>query len=157
MKPFILLFSLVQFSRSVMSDSMQPHESQYARPPCPSTSPGVHSDSCPSSPWCHPAISSSVIPFSSWPQSLPESESFPMSQLFTWGGQSTGVSASASVLPKKSRADLLQIGLVGSLCSPRDSQESSPTPRFKCINSSALSLLHNSSNSHIHTWPQEKP
>ena len=91
------------------------------------TSSGVHSDSRPSSPWCHPAISSSVVPFSSCPQSLPASESFPMSQLFSWGGQSTGVSALASFLPKNPRADLLQNGLVGSPCSPRDSQESSPT------------------------------
>ena len=80
-----------QISRSVMSDSLPPHESQHARPPCPSPTPGVHPDSCPSSQWCHPAISSSVVPFSSCPQSLPASESFPMSQLFTWGGQSTGV------------------------------------------------------------------
>jgi len=72
------------------------HDSQHARPPCPSPTPRVHSDSCPSSQWCHPAISSSVVPFSSCPQSLPASESFPMSQLFAWGGQSTGVSASAS-------------------------------------------------------------
>ena len=83
-----------------MSDSLRPHESLHARPPCPSPTPGVHSDSRPSSPWCNPAISSSVVPFSSCPQSLPASESFPMSQLFTWGGQSTGVSALASVLPK---------------------------------------------------------
>ena len=94
-----LMFSSVQFSRSVMSDSLWPHESQHARPPCPSPTPGVHSNSCPSSQWCHPAISSSVVPFSSFPQSLPASESFPMSQLFASGGQSTGVSASASVLP----------------------------------------------------------
>ena len=92
-------FSSVQFSRSVMSDSLRPHESQHARPPCPSPTPGVYSNSCPSSRWCHPAISSSVIPFSSCPQSLPASGSFPMSQLFAWDGQSTGVSASASVLP----------------------------------------------------------
>ena len=85
-----------------MSDSLRPHESQHARPPCPSPTPGVHLNSRPSSRWCHPAISSSVVPFSSCPQSLPASESFPMSQLFTWGGQSTGASASASVLPKKS-------------------------------------------------------
>ena len=91
--------SSVQFSHSVMTDSLRPHESQHARPPCPSPTPGVHSDSRPSSQWCHPAISSSVIPFSSCPRSLPASESFPVSQLFTWGGQSTGVSASASVLP----------------------------------------------------------
>ena len=76
---FTRVFSSVQFSRSVLSNSLRPHESQHARPPCPSPSPGVHSDSCPSSPWCHPAISSSVIPFSSCPQSLPASESFPMS------------------------------------------------------------------------------
>ena len=93
----------VQFSRSVMSDCLRPHESQHARPPCPSPTPGVHSNSCPSSRWCHPAISSSVVPFSSCPQSLPASEPFPMSQIFAWGGQSTGVSALASFLPKKSQ------------------------------------------------------
>ena len=87
----------VQFSPSVMSDSLQPHESQHTRPPCPSPIPGVHPNSCPSSRWFHPAISSSVIPFSSCPQSLPASESFPMSQLFAWGGQSTGVSASMGI------------------------------------------------------------
>ena len=92
-----------QISRSVMSNSLRPHESQHARPPCPSPTPGVHSDSHPSSQWCHPAISSSVIPFSSCPQSLPASESFPVSQLFAWSGQSTGVSALASFLPKKSQ------------------------------------------------------
>ena len=95
--------SSVQFSCSVMSDSLWPHESQHARPPCPSPTPEVHSDSRPSSQWCHPAISSSVVPFSSCPQSLPASESFPMSQLFAWGGQSTGVSALVSFLPKKSQ------------------------------------------------------
>ena len=96
-------FSSVQFSRSIVSNSLWHHESQHARPPCPSPTPGVHSDSRPSSPWCHQAISSWVFPFSFCPQSLPASESFPMSQLFTWGGQSTGVSALASVLPKKSQ------------------------------------------------------
>ena len=90
-----------QISHSVVSNSLRPHESQHARPPCPSPTPGVHSDSRPSSQWCHPAISSSVVPLSSCPQSLPASEFFPMSQLFTWGGQSTGVSALASFLPKK--------------------------------------------------------
>ena len=93
----------VQFSHSLMSDSLQPHESQHARPPCPSQSPGIHSDSSPSSRWCHPAISSSVVPFSSSPKSLPASESFPMSQFFTWGGQSTGVSVLASFFPKNTR------------------------------------------------------
>ena len=97
-----IVISSVQFTRSVMSDSLRPHELQQARPPCPST-PGVHSNSCPSCRWCHPAISSSVIPFSSCPQTLPASESFPMSQLFTWGGQSTGVSALASFLPKNNQ------------------------------------------------------
>ena len=96
-------FSSVQFSHSVVSNSLRPHESQHTRPLCPSPAPRVHSDSRPSSQWCHPAISSSVIPFSSCPQSLPASKSFPMSQLFAWGGQSTGVSALASVLPKKSQ------------------------------------------------------
>ena len=86
-----------------MSDSLWPHESQYARPPCLSPTLRVHSNSHPSSRWCHPAISSSVVPFSSCPQSLPASESFPMSQLFAWGGQSTGVSALASVLPKNTQ------------------------------------------------------
>ena len=95
-------FSSVQCSRSVVSDSLRPHELQHARPPCPSPTPGVHSDSRPSSHWCHQAISSSVVPFSC-PQSLPASGSFPMSQLFTSGCQSTGVSALASVLPKKSQ------------------------------------------------------
>ena len=97
------VFSSVQFSQSVVSDSLWSHESQDARPPCLSPTPGVHSDSCPSSRWCHPAISSSVVPFSSCPQSLPASESFPMSQLFAWGGQSTGVSLSASFLPKNTQ------------------------------------------------------
>ena len=86
-----------------MSDSLRPHESQHVRPSCPSPTPRVHSDSRPLSQWCHPAISSSVVSFSSCLQSLPASESFPMSQLFTWGGQSTAVSALASFLPKKSQ------------------------------------------------------
>ena len=147
----VFQFSSVQFSRSVVFDSLRSHESQHARSPCPSPTRGVHPDSCPSSPWYHPAISSSVIPFTSCPQSLPASESFPMSQLFAWGGQSTGVSALASFLPKKSqKSDLLQNGLVGSPCSPRDSQESSPTPQFKSINSLALSLLHNPPLTSIH-------
>ena len=106
---FILLYNVetnniikqlsVQFSCSVMSDSLRPHELQHARPPCPSPTARVYSNSCPSSQWCHPAISSSVVPFSSCPQSLPASGSFPISQLFPWGGQSIRVSASASVLP----------------------------------------------------------
>ena len=97
----LLIYQIDQISRSVVYDSLRPHESQHARPPCTSPTPGVHWDSRPSSQWCHPAISSSVVPFSSSPQSLPASESFAMSQLFAWGGQSTGVSALASFLPKK--------------------------------------------------------
>ena len=96
-------FSSVQFSHSVMSDSLRPHELQHSRPPCPSPTPGVHSNSGPSSRWCHPAISSSAVPFSSCPQFLPASGSFPMSQLFAWGGQSTGVSALQSFLPKNTQ------------------------------------------------------
>ena len=100
-------FSLVQFSRSVVSESLPPQELQHARPPCSSPTSEVHSNSRPSSRWCHPAISSSVVPISSCHQSLPASESFPMSQLFAWGGQSTGVSASASVLPKNTQTNPL--------------------------------------------------
>ena len=141
----------VQFSRSVVSDSLRPHEPEHTRPPCPSPTPGVHTNSCPSSRWCHPAISSSVIPFSSsCPQSLTAWGSFPMSQLFIWGGQSIGVSALASVLPMNTQTDLLEDGLVGSPCSPRDSQESSPTPQFKSINSSVLSFLHSPTLTSIH-------
>ena len=92
-----------QISFWVMSDSLRPRESQHARPPCPSPTPGVHPDSCPSSQWCHPAISSSVVPFASCPQSFPASGSFPMSQLLAWGGQSIGVSALASVLPRNTQ------------------------------------------------------
>ena len=95
----LLQFSSVQFSRSVVSDSLRPLESQHTRPPCPSPTPGVHPNSRPSRWWYHPAVSSSVVPFSSCPQSLPASGSFPMSQLFGWGGLSIGVSALASVLP----------------------------------------------------------
>ena len=105
-------FSSVQFSRSVMSDSLWPHESQHIRPPCPSPTPGVYSNSCSLSQWCHPDISSSAVPFSSCPQSLPASGSFPMSQLFAWGGQSNGFSASASVLPMNTQ-DWSPLGWAG--------------------------------------------
>ena len=138
-----------QFSRSVVSDSLRPHESQHARPPCPSPTPRVHSDSRPSSRWYHPATSSSVVPFSFCPQSLPASESFPMNQLFAWGGQSTGVSALASFLPKKSHG-WSPSEWTGSPYSPRDCEESSPTPQFKSINSSALSFLHSPTLTSIH-------
>ena len=149
-------FSSVQFSRSVVSDSLQPHESQHARPPCPSPTLGVHSDSRPLSPWCHPAISTSVVPFSSCPQSLPASESFPMSQVFPWGSQSTRVSALASLLPKKSQGwsplewtgwiSLQSMGLSGVF--------SNTTVQKHQFFGTQLS---SQSNSHIHTWPQEKP
>ena len=110
--------SSVQFSRSVTSDSLQPHELQHARPPCPSPTPGVYSNSCPLSQWCHPTISSSVVPFSSCPQSFPASGSFQMSQLFASGGQSTGVSASAPVLPVNIQ-DWSPLGWTGWLQSPK--------------------------------------
>ena len=149
------VISSAQFSHSVVSDSLRPHESQHTRPPCPSPTPGVPSDSRPSSQWCHTAISSSVVPFSAWPQSLPASESFPMSQLFAWGGQSIVVSALASFLPKKSQG-----------WSP------SEWNGWICLQSEGLSRVFNTtvlehqffhaqpssqSNSHIHTWPLEKP
>ena len=117
-------FSSVQFNHSVMSDSLRPHESQHARPPCPSPTPGVHSNSCALSRWCHPAISSSVLPFASCPQSFPESGSFWMSQLFAWGGQSIGVSASTSVLPMNTQ-DWSPLGWTGRISlQSMDSQES---------------------------------
>ena len=149
-------FSSVQFSRSVVSDSLRPHESQHARPPCPSPTPGVHSDSHPLSQWCHPAMSSSVIPFSSCPQSLPASESFPMSQLFAWGGQSTGVSALVSFLPKNTQ-DQSRLELTGwiSLQSRGLSRVFSNTTVQKHQFFGAQ--LSSQSNSHIHTWPLEKP
>ena len=147
---------IVQFSHSVVSDSLQPHESQHARPPCPSPSPGVHSDSRPLSPWCHPAISSSVVPFYLCPQSLPASESFPMSQLFAWGGQSTGASGLASFLPKKSQ------GWSPSEWTGWISLQSKGLSR---VFSSTTVQKHqffgaqpsSQSNSHIHTWLPEKP
>ena len=133
----------VQFSCLVMSDSLRFHESQYAGPPSQSPTPGVYSNPCPSSRWCHPAISSSVVAFSSCPQSLPASESFPMSQLFAWGGQSIG-SFSFSISPSSEHPGLISFRMdwLDLLESPRDSQESSPTPQFKSINSSVLSFLH---------------
>ena len=141
---------------SVVSDTLRAHESQHARPPCPSLTPGVHSDSCPSSQWCHPAISSSVVPFSSCPQSLPTSESFPMSQLFTWGGQSIGVSASASVLPMNTQ-DWSPLGWTGLifLQSKGLSRVFSNTTVQKHQFFGAQ--LSSQSDSPIHTWPLEKP
>ena len=145
-----IVLSLVQFSHSVMSDFLWPHELQHTRLPCLSPTPGVFSNSCPLSPWCHPAISSSVVPFSSCLQSFLASGSFPMSQLFTWGGQSIGVSALASVLPMNIQ-DWFPLGWTGwiSLQSKRLS-ESSPTSQFKNINFSALSFLHSPTLTSIH-------
>ena len=149
-------FSSVQFSRSVLFDSFQPHESQHARPPCPSSTLAIHSKSCPSSPWCYPAISSSVIPFSSCLQSLPVSGSFPMSQLFTSGGQNTGVSASALVLPMNTQ-DWSPLGWTGwiSLQSKGLSRVFSNTTLQK--HQFFGTQLSSQSNSHIQTWPLEKP
>ena len=152
----LTVFSSVQFSHSIVSDSLWPHELQHARPPCPSPTPGVHSDSPPSSQWCHPAISSSVVSFSSCPQSLPASESFPKSQLPSWGVQSTGVSVIASFLSKKSQgwSSSEWTGWI-SLLSKRLSRVFSNTTvqkhQFFCAQPSSQS------NSHIHTWPLEKP
>ena len=132
---------LLLFSCSVVSDSLQPHGLQHSRHPCPSPSPRVCSNSCPLSQLCHPTISSSVVPFSSCLQSFTASGSFPMSQLLESGDQSIGASASASVLPMNIQ-DWFPLRLVWSPCSPRDSQESSPAPQIKGINSSVLSLFY---------------
>ena len=139
----------VQFSRSVMSDSLQPHELQHARPPCPSSTPRVHTNSCPSSQRCHPAMSSSVFPFSSCPQSLPASGSFPMSQLFAWGGQSIGVSASVLPMNTQNWSPLEWTGWI-SLQSKGLSRVFSNTTVQKSINSSALSFLHSPTLTSIH-------
>ena len=134
------------FNCSVVLESLWTHEQQHARSPCPSLAPRVQPNSCPLSRWCHPTISSSVVPFSTCPQSLPASESFPMSQLFAWGGQIT----LASVLPKNTQGWSPLEWLVGFPCSPRDSQEPFPTPQFKSINSSVLSFLHSPTFTFIH-------
>ena len=143
----------VQFSsvHSVMFDSLRPHESQHTRPPCPSPTPRVYPHPCPLSQWCNPAISSSVVPFSSCPKSLQTSWSFPMSQLFTWGGPKVlEFQLQHQSFQWIFRTDFLLDGLVGSPCSPRDSQESSPTPQFKSINFSVLSFLHSPILTSIH-------
>ena len=146
----------VQFSCSVVSDSLWPHELQHARPPCPSPTPGVHPNPCPSSRWCHPTISSSVVPFSSCPQSFPASGSFQISQLFASGGQSIGISASASVLPMNVQ-DWSPIGWTGWI--------SLQFKGFSRVFSNTTVQTHqffgtqpsSQPNSHIHTWPLEKP
>jgi len=136
------IFSSVQFSHSIVSDSLWPHGLQDTRPPCPSLTPRAYSHSYPLSRWCHPTVSSSVVPFSSCPQSFPASGSFQMSQLFASGGQSIGISASASVLPMNIqdwfpfRMDCLDLLAV------QGTLETYPTPQFKSINSSMLSFLY---------------
>ena len=138
--------SSVHFSRLVV----RPHGLQHTRLPSLSPTPRVYTNSCPLSRWCLPAISSPVVPFSSCPQSFPASGSFQMSQLFASGGQSVGVSASTSVLPMNTQGWSL-LGWT-SPCNPRDSQESSQTPQFKSINSSALSFLYSSTLTSIHDY-----
>ena len=131
-----------QFSHLVMSNSLRPHGLQHARLPCPSTTPRACSNSCPSSWWCHPTILFSVVPFSSCPQSFPESGSFPIHHFFVSGSQIIRVSASTSVLPMNTQ-DWFPLELTGLISwSPRDSQESSPTPQFKSINALVLKFLY---------------
>ena len=152
----MIAYYSVQFSHSVMSDFLQPHGLQHARPPCPSPTPRAYSNACPLSRWCLPTISSSVSPFSSHLQSFPESGSFPMSQFFTSGGQSIGISASASVLPMNIQ-DWFPLGWTGwiSLQSKGLSRVFSNTWVQKHqFFSAQLSLQY---NSHIHTWLLEKP
>ena len=152
----VVQFSSVQFSHSVVSDCLQPHEPQHARPPCPSPAPGVYPNSCPLSQWCHPTILSSGVPFSSCLQSFPASGSFQMSQFFTSGGQSIGVSASTSVLPMNTQ-DWSPLGWTGWIClqskglSRISSNTTVQTHQFFGI---GLSLW---SNTHMHTWQLEKP
>ena len=143
----------VQFSSVTQScPTLPPHEPQHSRPPCPSPTPRVYPNPCPLSWWCHPTISSSVFCFSSCPQSFPASGSFQMSQLFTSGGQSIGVSASASVLPMNTQ-DWFPLGWTGWISLKfRDSQESSPTPKFKNINSLAFRFLYNPTLTSTHDY-----
>ena len=155
-KCIIVLISSVQFSHSVVSDSLWPHRLQHSRPPYPSPTPGVYSNSCPLRQWCHPTISSSVVPFSSCLQSFPASGSFQMSQLFASGGQNIGVSASTSVLPMNIQ-DWFPLGWTGwiSLQSKGPSRVFSNTTVQK--HQFFGTQLSSQFNSHIHTWPLEKP
>ena len=144
--------SSVQFSHSVVSNSLRPHGLQHVRFPCPSPNPRACSNSCPLSWWCHSTISSSVTHFSSCLQFFPRLGSFPMSQLFTSGGQSIGVSATASVLPMNIQ-DWFLLGLSGfDLLAVQGTLESSPTPQFKSINSLALSFLYGWTLTSIHNY-----
>ena len=141
----------IQF-RSVVSDSLRPHGLQHPRLPCPSPTPGACTNSCPLSRWCPPTISSSVVPFSSRLQSFPASGSFPMTQFFTSGGNILELQLQHQHFQWIFRTDFLSDGLVWSPCSPRDSQESSPTPQFKSINSSALSFLYSPTLTSVHDY-----
>ena len=147
---YIYIYISVQFICLVMSDSLQPHELQHTRPPCPAPTPGVYPSSCPSSWWCHRAVSSSVVPFSSCPQSLPASGSFPASQLFAWGGQNIGVSASTSVLPMNTQdwSHLRWAGWISLQCKGLSGVFSNTT--VQSINSLALSFLHSPTLTSIH-------
>ena len=152
-----MYFQSVQFNSVTQSCmTLRPHESQHTRPPCPSPTPGLYPNSCPSSQYCHTAISPSVVPFSSCSQSLPASESFSLSQLFTWGGQSIGASASASVFPKNTQG-WSPLGWTGwiSLQSKGLSRVfyNTTVQKHQCFRGQ----LSSQSSSHIHTWPQEKP
>ena len=149
-----LLAIYIQFSSVAQSclTLLWPHGRQHARPPCPSSTPRAFPNSCPLSRWCHPTISFSVIPFSSCLQSFPASGSSPMSQFFALDGQSTGLSALASVLPMNIQDWYPLDWLVGSPCCPRDSQESSPTPQFKSISSSVLSFRYSPTLTSIHDY-----
>ena len=151
----MLQWTPVQFSSvAQLCLTLQHHELQHARPLCPSPTTGVHSNSCALSRWCHPAISSSVIPFSSCPQSLPASEAFPMSQLFAWGGQSIGISASVLPMNTQDWSPLEWTGWI-SLQSKGLSRVFSNTT---VQNHQFFSAQPSSqSNSHIRTWPLEKP
>ena len=145
-----------QFSHSAMSDSLQSHGLQHTRPPCPSPTPGVYSNSCPLSRWCHPTISSSVVPFYSCLQSFTASGFFQMSQFFASGDQSISISASTSVLPMNIQ-DWFPLGWTGWSCSPRDSLKSLLQHQFKSINSSVLSFLYSPTLISIHDyWKKHK-
>ena len=151
--PLSLLFSSVQFSHSVVSDSLRLHGLQHARPPCPSPTPGLYPNSCPLSQWCHSAISSTVVPFSSCPQSFPASGSFQTSQLFVSGGQSIGVSALALVLSMNTQ-DWSPLRWTGWISKGFSRAFSNTTVQKHQFFGAQLS---SQSNSHIHTWLLEKP
>ena len=154
---YIILYTLymilyIQFSHSVMSNSLQPHELQHTRPPCSSPTSGVCPNPCPLSRWYHPAISTFVIRFCFCPQSFPALGSFQMSQLSTSGAKVLAFQLQHQSFQCIFRTDFLLDGLVGSPCSPRDSQESSPTPQFKRINSLPLSFLYSPTLISIHDY-----